>query len=86
MSVYLAVLILRRMIKHRIWAVNVGDFLYWIFVAIYTFVQIHYTSDGEIRVYFALGIVLGVVFMRISTWIIQTVGRKIYVFIMKNSE
>ena len=86
MSVYLAVLILRRVIRHRIWAVNVEDILYWIFVAVYTFVQIHYTSDGKIRVYFVLGVVFGAWFMRISTRIVGTMGRKIYVFIKRNSE
>ena len=84
MSVYLVLDILRRLIRHQMWAVNAEDVIYWGFVTIYTFVQIHYTSDGKIRAYFILGIVVGVGFMRFFTRIIQKIFKKIYVSKKKN--
>lgn len=77
--VYQVFRVLRKLIRHRMWAVNVEDVIYWIFVSIYTFVQIHYTSDGKIRAYFVLGIVLGTVFVMILMRIIKNKFKKLYI-------
>lgn len=50
---------LRRVWKHNLVAVAVEDVLFWIAAAIFLFVQIYYTSDGSIRWYFVLGVVIG---------------------------
>ena len=39
--------------------IGIEDILFWIFTAVYTFVQIYQTSSGVIRWYFVLGIVVG---------------------------
>ena len=58
-SVYLCVRKLRRVIRHSLTAVAIEDALFWLASAIYLFVQIYYTSNGSIRWYFVLGVVLG---------------------------
>ena len=59
-------------------AIEIEDFLYWIATAIYLFVQIYHTSNGSIRWYFVLGVVLGVA---VSTFLwkrIEKMLKKIY--------
>ena len=79
-SVYLSLRVLRRLIKHTIWVINIEDAIFWITSSIYLFVQIYYTSSGVIRWYFVLGVVFGVLFMRILTAFAKKVHKKISVF------
>ena len=55
----------RRIIEHKLLAVSVEDMIFWVCSAIYMFVQIYHTSDGSIRWYFVLGVVLGVILMSV---------------------
>ena len=57
--VYRVIVCVRRMIRHTRLAVEIEDLVYWLGVAVYLFVQIYYTSNGSIRWYFVLGVVLG---------------------------
>lgn len=84
-SVYLSLRVIRRLISHPLWAVNLEDAAYWIFTSIYLFVQIYHTSDGVIRWCFALGVAVGVVLMLVLTRLVQKIEQKIYVFTQKKA-
>lgn len=56
---------IRNIFKHSLLITGMEDVLYWIGIAIYFFVQIYQTSNGSIRWYFVLGVVVGVVFTTI---------------------
>ena len=64
-AVYLSLRVLRRLIHHALWAINIEDAVFWVLTSIYMFVQIYYTSAGLVRWYFVLGVVVGVALMRI---------------------
>lgn len=83
--VYLSLRVLRRIVPHALWAVNVEDSAYWLGTALYLFVQIYHTSDGVIRWYCALGIVLGVLLTRFLLFLVIKIAKKMYVFISKKS-
>lgn len=70
--------VLREWIPHRPVVVEVEDLFYWIGVSIYLFVQIYHTSDGSIRWYFVLGVVLGAVFMSLIFFWAKKMHKKIY--------
>ena len=63
--VYQCIRCFRRIIEHKLLAVSVEDMIFWVCSAIYMFVQIYHTSDGSIRWYFLLGVVLGVILMSV---------------------
>ena len=58
-AVYLWIRVLRRLVAHRLWLINLEDACYWAGISVYTFVQIYHTSDGVLRWYIGLGIALG---------------------------
>lgn len=62
-TVYLCLRIFRRIVKHGLLAVSVEDFFFWTASGCYLFVKIYRTSDGNIRWYFVLGVILGAVFL-----------------------
>ena len=70
----------RGIVKHRHFVIEIEDFIFWVGSAIYLFVQIYHTSNGSIRWYFVLGIVIGgliaTVFLR--KW--KKTSKKIYDF------
>lgn len=45
-AVYLWIRVLRRLVAHRLWLINLEDACYWAGISVYTFVQIYHTSDG----------------------------------------
>ena len=59
---YSAIRILRRMISHSLFFVSLEDFLFWIGTGLYLFLEMFNTSDGSIRWYFVLGVVVGSLF------------------------
>lgn len=64
-AVYLWIRVLRRLVAHRLWLINLEDACYWAGISVYTFVQIYHTSDGVLRWYIGLGIaLLSAVFVR----------------------
>lgn len=69
---------LRQIVRHSIFAVNLEDFIFWASCALYVFVQIYYTSDGEVRWYFVLGIVLGAAFASFFLRFLKKTAKKIY--------
>lgn len=63
--VYQCIRCFRRIVAHRLAVIGAEDMVFWIGSAVYMFVQIYHTSDGSIRWYFLLGVVLGVVLMSV---------------------
>lgn len=68
----------RRIVAHRLAAIGAEDMIFWMGSAVYMFVQIYHTSDGSVRWYFVLGIVLGAVVSSIILWKIEKTRKKIY--------
>lgn len=58
-SGYYCIRKLRRVWKHNLLAIAVEDIIFWIMAAIFLFMQMYRTSDGSIRWYFVVGVVLG---------------------------
>lgn len=80
---YFCVRKFRRIFAHNLIAISIEDALFWMVTSIYLFVQIYYTSDGSIRWYFVLGVVLGVLIIgffqkRIGKSAEKNKNRKIY--------
>ena len=76
--VYQCIRCFRRIIVHDLAAVSVEDMIFWLGSAVYMFVQIYHTSDGSIRWYFILGVVLGVVLMSAFLGGLEKMYKKIY--------
>ncbi|MCI9226757.1 MAG: hypothetical protein HFG86_01850 [Dorea sp.] len=68
----------RRIVEHDLAAVSLEDMIFWLGSAVYMFVQIYHTSDGSIRWYFILGVVLGVVLMSAFLGGLEKMYKKIY--------
>ena len=64
--------------KHKKLLIEIEDILYWIVTSLYLFVQIYYTSNGVVRWFFVLGIVLGAIIATILVREIKKVTKKIY--------
>lgn len=73
-AVYLSLRVLRRLINHALWVINIEDAVFWVLTSVYMFVQIYYTSAGLVRWYFVLGVVVGLILMKI----LATLAEKIY--------
>ena len=56
---YAAIRVVRRVVKHSLFWLSVEDIFFWIGTGIYLFIKIYQTSNGNIRWYFVLGVVLG---------------------------
>ena len=56
---YCVLRVFRRIIKHNLFLVSLQDLLYWIATGCYLFAKIYQTSNGMIRWYFVVGVLLG---------------------------
>ena len=56
---YLAIRIFRRILKHNLLWISVEDAIFWIAAGFYLFLKIYQTSNGTIRWYFVLGVLVG---------------------------
>ena len=56
---YSVIRVVRRLWKHNLFFVSLEDLIFWIGTGIYLFVRIYQTSDGIIRWYFVIGVLLG---------------------------
>ena len=72
---YYLIHLIRKLIRHNLFFVSLEDFFYWIGVGFYLFVKMFNTSDGSIRWYFILGVVVGA----ILPWIFMKKCRKKFV-------
>ena len=69
---YFCIRKLRRVIPHNLMAISIEDGVFWLVTSIYLFVQIYHTSNGSVRWYFVLGVVVGGLLL----WRIQRVFEK----------
>ncbi len=53
--------IFRRAIKTGRMVTNLEDLLYWLIVVFIMFLTIHYSNDGELRIYLFIGAFIGIV-------------------------
>ena len=77
-AVYRGIGCVREWIPHRAAVIELEDLLYWLAAALYLFVQIYHTSNGSIRWYFILGVVLGSVFFSCLSKIPGKLRKKLY--------
>ena len=56
---YSVIRVIRRLWKHNLFFVSLEDLLFWIATGIYLFIKMYQTSDGSIRWYFVIGVMLG---------------------------
>lgn len=57
--VYCVVRVFRRIVNHNLFWISVEDFIFWIGTGLYLFLTIYQTSNGSIRGYFVIGVLLG---------------------------
>lgn len=83
--------ILRRIIPHNFVAVSTEDLIFWLCLSIPAFYFVLLVNDGEFRLYFILGILLGIfvyretlsrLIMFITEFIVGKI-RKLVIFILK---
>ena len=79
-ALYSSLKVIRELIPHKNWIMQVEDFFYWIFMGGYLFVQIYHTNNGKVRWYSILGVVFGCVFLWKTFQILKKIWKKIYVF------
>lgn len=75
---YQSLVCFREMARHSYLAMGIEDILYWMGTAVYFFVQIYHTSNGVIRWYFILGVVLGAIFASVFFGWMKKLYKKIY--------
>lgn len=56
---YLVIRVFRRIVRHKLFWVSLEDALFWIGTGFYLFTEIYQTSNGTIRWYFVLGVLVG---------------------------
>ena len=71
--VYSVIRVVRRLWKHNLFFVSLEDLIFWIGTGIYLFIKIYQTSDGTIRWYFVIGVLLGGL---ITHFIISQISKK----------
>lgn len=57
--IYYVIRVFRRILRHNLLWVSIEDFLFWIGTGLYLFLIIYQTSNGSIRWYFVIGVLLG---------------------------
>lgn len=82
MTVYDILVLFRKLIRHRHWAISLEDFFFWLFVSIYLFHQMYRTTYGSIRWFFILGTAAGC----LSVYLFRTLLKKIRMKEQKNLE
>ena len=71
--VYALIRVMRRLWKHNLFFISLEDLIFWIGTGIYLFVRIYQTSDGIIRWYFVIGVLLGGI---LTHFIISQISKK----------
>lgn len=68
----------RDIFRHSLIVIGIEDVFFWVGMAFYLFVQIYQTSNGSIRWYFALGVVLGALLATFFLRKIEKCRKKFY--------
>ncbi len=74
---YTLLRVIRRIIRHNLISVSIEDFLFWVGTSFYLFIEIYYTSDGSVRWFFILGVVLGMIFLSFLIFLTKKICEKI---------
>ena len=78
--VYALIRVMRRLWKHNLFFISLEDLIFWIGTGIYLFVRIYQTSDGIIRWYFVIGVLLGGI---LTHFIISQISKKYIFYLLK---
>jgi spore cortex biosynthesis protein YabQ len=80
--VYDLVRVLRRIIKHPKWLINIQDFIFWLFGSLIIFLDIFKNNNGVLRGFLYIGVFLGLIiyFFLISKLVLR-IFMKVYTFI-----
>ena len=76
----------RRLIKHDLFFVSLEDFFFWVWAGLYLFVKIYDTSDGSIRWFFTIGVVVGGVCSFFVLHFLSEMGKKLFARIREKDE
>lgn len=68
---------IRRIVKHNLLSISIEDFLFWVGTSFYLFIEIYYTSDGSVRWFFVLGVVLGMILLSFVFFLAKKICEKI---------
>lgn len=71
---YQILYLFRQLIRHHTIAVGIEDLLYWVAVSAYLFRQMYRAIYGNVRWFFAIGVVLGC----LSAWAGKKLSKKIW--------
>lgn len=61
MAIYDVLRVFRGVVRHSVLAVNIEDYLYWVFVGLRTFLFLFQKNEGMIRWYVIVGIGCGMI-------------------------
>ena len=84
--VYTCIRIFRRLIRHSLFFISLEDFFFWIWVGAYLFKKIYNTSDGSIRWFFTIGVVIGGIFTFFVLHVLSEIRRKWRIRIREKDE
>lgn len=79
---YQILYLFRQLIKHHVVVVGIEDLLYWIAVSMYLFRQMYKAIYGNVRWFFAIGVVLGC----LLAWTGKKMSKKIWKKCQKSLE
>ena len=82
----IVLLVFRRLIKHDLFFVSLEDFFFWVWAGLYLFVKIYDTSDGSIRWFFTIGVVVGGVCSFFVLHFLSEMGKKLFARIREKDE
>lgn len=74
---YALLRVIRRIVKHNLLSISIEDFLFWVGTSFYLFIEIYYTSDGSVRWFFILGVVLGMILLSFALFLAKKICEKI---------
>lgn len=57
--VYCVLRVFRRIVRHNLFFISLEDILFWVGAAIFLFVQLNRSNQGEIRWHFVAGVIAG---------------------------
>lgn len=83
---YTFIRIIRRLVKHNLLSISIEDFLFWVGTSFYLFIQIYNTSDGSVRWYLILGIVVGMAALSFAIFLAKKMCRKVKKIVDKSAK
>ncbi len=75
--VYMCIRVFRRLIRHSLFFISLEDFFFWVWTGVYLFEKIYNTSDGSIRWFFTIGVVIGGICSFAGVHFLDKMGREV---------